>query len=303
MSVEAAPRPSLWRRTREARVGIAFVLPMLVLFAIFRFGPTIASGLLSLSSYRLSGGSEFIGTENYARLVGDSVFWTSLRVTFVYTIIAVPLTIFLALGTALMLQRIGRARALFRAIFFLPYVTSLVLAGVIWNWIFQVDDGLINGLLQRAGLSQIPFLGDAMLVLPSVATAAAWKGFGYSMLILFAGLQSIPPEYLEAAKIDGATSFQQFRHITLPLLRPIMFFVVVIETISSFQIFDIVYVMTGGGPVRSSYSLVYMLYDQGFKFFDFGYASAIGMVLFAIVLIVSIVQRRYFERGEHERHH
>jgi multiple sugar transport system permease protein len=147
-------------------------------------------------------------------------------------------------------------------------------------------------------IGPIDFLADSNLVLPSIAVTSAWKGFGYSMLILLAGLQAVPRSYLEAAMIDGASTWQRFRYITLPQLRPVLFFVLVIETIGAFQVFDAVYVMTGGGPVRSSYSLVYFLYDSGFKYFDFGYASAIGLMLFAIVLVVSLVQRRLVGRDD-----
>jgi multiple sugar transport system permease protein len=142
----------------------------------------------------------------------------------------------------------------------------------------------------------VDFLGDTNLVLPSLAVVSAWKGFGYSMLILVAGLKSIPVSYVEAARVDGANAIQRFRSIVLPLLRPALFFVLVIETIGAFQVFDTIYVMTGGGPTRASYTLVYGLFDQGFRFFDFGYASTMGVVLFAIVLVVSLIQRFVLDR-------
>jgi multiple sugar transport system permease protein len=179
---------------------------------------------------------------------------------------------------------------------FLPYVTSFVLAGIIWRWIYEFD-GLINGLLAKLDLGPVAFLEQTALVLPALAVVSVWKGFGYSMLILLAGLKSIPSSYLEAATVDGASPWQRFRSITLPLLKPTIFFVVVIETISAFQTFDTVYVMTGGGPVRATYTLIYGIYDHGFRSFDFGYAATWGMVLFAIVLVVSLIQRRFLDRG------
>ncbi|MGA4797409.1 carbohydrate ABC transporter permease [Streptomyces lavendulocolor] len=285
-------------RRREALVGLAFVAPMLVLFLVFRFGPTLGAAFLSLTDYRLSGEWTFIGAGNYTRLLQDDLFWESLGVTAVYTALYVPMTVLLALGTAVLLHRTLWLRGFFRGLFFLPYVTSIVLAAVIWKWIYEVEDGLINAALRVLGAGPVDFLGDESLVLPSIAAASAWKGFGYSMLILLAGLQSIPREVAEAATIDGASAWQRFRWVTLPLLRPVLFFVLVIEAIQAFQVFDAMYVMTAGGPVRASYSLVYFLYDSGFKFFDFGYASALGLVLFLIVLVFSLIQRRLIGREE-----
>ncbi|WP_083933376.1 carbohydrate ABC transporter permease [Kribbella catacumbae] len=286
---------SPWRRSLA---GLLFVAPMLVLFVIFRFVPVIGAFLLSLTDYRLSGQWTFIAFDNYSRLLEDKLFHESLLVTLTYTVIFVPLTVLLSLGTALLLQQVVWSRGFFRGVFFLPYVTSIVLAAVIWKWIYNAEDGLLNGLLGLVSLGPFDFLGEAGTVLSSIAVTSAWKGFGYSMLILLAGLQAVPRSYLEAAMIDGAGIWQRFRYVTLPQLRPVLFFVLVIETIGAFQVFDAMYVMTAGGPVRASYSLVYLLYDSGFKFFDFGYASAIGLVLFLIVLIVSLIQRRLVGRDD-----
>ena len=271
---------------------------MFLLFLLFRFLPTIGALLLSLTHYRISGKWDFIAFDNYTRLFSDHVFHEALVVTITYTVIFVPLTVLLSLGTAVLLHQVVWKRGFFRGVFFLPYVTSIVLAAVIWKWIYDAQDGLLNAVLGLVSVGPVDFLGQSGTVLPSIAVTSAWKGFGYSMLILLAGLQAVPKSYLEAAMIDGAGTWQRFRHITLPQLRPVLFFVLVIETIGAFQVFDAMYVMTGGGPVRSSYSIVYFLYDSGFKYFDFGYASAIGLVLFLIVLIVSLVQRRLVGRDD-----
>jgi multiple sugar transport system permease protein len=285
-------------RIRRPWVGLLFVAPMLALFLLFRFVPVIGAVLLSLTDYRLSGRWSFVALDNYTRLLQDSLFHQALVVTLTYTVVFVPMTVLLSLGTAVLLHQVVWRRGFFRGVFFLPYVTSIVLAAVIWKWIYDAQDGLINAVLGLVSIGPIDFLADSNLVLPSIAVTSAWKGFGYSMLILLAGLQAVPRSYLEAAMIDGAGTWQRFRYITLPQLRPVLFFVLVIETIGAFQVFDAVYVMTGGGPVRSSYSLVYFLYDSGFKYFDFGYASAIGLMLFAIVLVVSLVQRRLVGRDD-----
>jgi len=275
--------------------GLLFVLPMLVLFVIFRFVPTLGAAGMSLTDYKISGEWSFVGADNYARLLDDPNFLSSLRVTLVYVAIYVPLTVLVALGTALLLNAVVFAKGIFRGMLFLPYVTSFVLAAVIWKWMYEFD-GLLNGLLAKLDLGPVGFLQESSLVLPALAMVSVWKGFGYSMLILLAGLKSIPPSYLEAATVDGASSWQRFRQITLPLLRPALFFVIVIETIGAFQTFDTIYVMTGGGPARASYTLIYGLYDQGFRFFDFGYAATLGVVLFALVLLVSLIQRRLLDR-------
>lgn len=289
-------REPVRQRMRDPMMGLLFVLPMLVLFLIFRFVPILGAGGMSLTDLNLGGEWNFIGVDNYARLFDDPKFWDSLRITLVYVAIYVPLTVLIALGTALLLNAVVFMRGLFRGMLFLPYVTSFVLAGVIWRWIYEFD-GMINGLLDKLDLGPVGFLEETALVLPALAVVSVWKGFGYSMLILLAGLKSIPTSYLEAATVDGAGPWQRFRRITLPLLRPALFFVVIIETIGAFQTFDTIYVMTGGGPARASYTLIYGLYDQGFRFSNLGYAATIGIVLFALVLVVSLAQRRLLDRG------
>lgn len=284
------------QRLRDPVTGLLFVLPVLVLFLMFRIFPSLAAAGMSLTNWNIGGEWDFVGADNYARLLDDAIFWTSLRVTLVYVAVYVPLTLLVSLGTALLLNQVVFLRGLFRGMLFLPYVTSFVLAGVIWRWIYEFD-GLINGVLGKAGLGPVAFLEQSSLVLPALAVVSAWKGFGYSMLILLAGLKAIPGSYLEAARVDGASAWQRFRRITLPLLKPALFFVLVIETISAFQTFDTVYVMTGGGPARATYTLIYGIYDHGFRSFDFGYAATWGMVLFALVLIVSLIQRRFLDRG------
>ncbi len=283
-------------RMRDPVTGLLFVLPVLVLFLIFRIFPSLGAAGMSLTNWNIGGEWSFVGADNYARLLDDVNFWLSLRVTLVYAAIYVPLTVLVALGTALLLNQVVFMRGLFRGMLFLPYVTSFVLAGIVWRWIYEFD-GLINGLIGKMGLGPVAFLEEASLVLPALAVVSVWKGFGYSMLILLAGLKSIPGSYLEAATVDGAGPWQKFRRITLPLLKPTLFFVLIIETIGAFQVFDTIYVMTGGGPARATYTLIYGIYDHGFRSFDFGYAATWGVVLFAIVLVVSLIQRRFLDRG------
>jgi multiple sugar transport system permease protein len=266
---------------RKSVTILLFLLPALVLFGVFRFLPVLGAVGLSLTEFHIGGDWQFVGMANYRDLAQDGIFLTSLRTTLGYVVICVPLTVAVALETALLLNRVRWARGVFRTALLTPYVTSLVLAGVVWQWLYE----------------PLGVLGNPSLVLPALAVVSVWKGFGYSMLILFAGIQNVPPDCLDAAKADGASSWQRFRLILLPFLRPALFFVVVIETIGAFQVFDTVYVMTGGGPTRSSYTLAYAVYDYGFKHLDFGHAAAAGIVLWAIVMLVSLTQRGVLDRS------
>lgn len=294
-SGRARHRP-LAARLRDPVGALIFLLPVLVLFLVFRFIPTLGAVGISFTNYSLGGDWHVIGGRNYAALVHDPLFLESLRVTVVYAAIYVPMTLVMSLGTALLLHAVVFARGFFRASLFLPYATSFVLAAVVWLWLYQYD-GLINGLLGKIHLGPIGFLSQATLVLPSLALVSAWKGFGYTMLILVAGLNAIPVDCLEAASVDGAGAWRRFWRIRLPLLRPVLFYVLVIETIAGFQVFDTIYVMTGGGPVHASYALVYALFDQGFQFFNLGYASTLGVVLALLILVVALAQRLILDRG------
>lgn len=279
-------RPS----AREAGTALLFILPCLLLFLVFRFGPAIAGVVLGFTDYVIGGDPDWVGLENFRRLVADPTFWTALRVTVVFTVLAVPLSILASLGMALLTRRAFRGVKLFRSIFFLPVVTSLVLAGVVFTWVFA-ESGPWSRAMAALGLPSNSWLADGTLVIPALVLVSVWSRFGYGMLILLARLQEIPAELEEAALSDGASAWQRFRYVTLPQLRPALFFVAIIETTVSFQVFDTIYVMTGGGPVRSSYTLVYLLYDQGFRYFDLGYASAVGVALFVMTVIVALIQR------------
>ncbi|MDN5822250.1 MAG: sugar ABC transporter permease, partial [Brachybacterium sp.] len=238
-----------------------------------------------------------VGLENFARLVQDDVFWHSLRVTTIYALLAIPLAVVLSLLMAQLCNRAMRGMSFYRSLFFLPVVTSPVISGIIFVWMFS-GGGPLDELLGSVGLELGNWLQNEFLVLPALALVAAWSSFGYNMLILLAGMLAIPPDYYEAAELDGASPWERFRYVTLPLLKPALFFVLVLETVKSFQAFDTIYVMTGGGPARGSYTLTFMIFDQGFGYFEFGYASAVGVVLLVITLILSLIQRRLMGRSE-----
>ncbi|MEU1306264.1 carbohydrate ABC transporter permease [Streptomyces shenzhenensis] len=277
-------------RRKEAWAGLLFVLPCLVLFAVFRFGPGLGGLLLAFTDYVPGDVTHFTGLENFRRLVADPLFWSALKVTVVYTVLAVPVGIGASLGLALLTRRAFRGTKLFRSVFFLPVVTSLVLASTVFVWIFSTE-GPWSAVMGFLGLPDQSWLSDSVLVLPALALVGIWSRCGYGMLILLARLQDLPAELEEAALVDGAGPVQRFRHIVAPQLRPAFFFLAVIETTNSFQVFDAVYMMTGGGPANASYSLVFQLYDTGFKYFDLGYASAIGCALFVLTVVVALVQR------------
>lgn len=283
--------------SRGALIAYAFIFPYVAFFLAFRIIPAMYGVLLSFGDYSLSGRFELVGLDNFARLVGDHVFWNSLRVTGIYAALTIPLSVVLSLVMAQLCNRTLRGMSIYRSLFFLPVVTSPVLSGIIFIWVFS-GDGPINTALSGIGLGLGNWLQSRILVLPALALVSAWSNFGYNMLILLAGMLAIPKDYYEAAELDGAGSWQRFRFMTLPLLKPAIFFVLVLETVRSFQAFDTIYVMTGGGPARDSYTLTYMIFDQGFGYFEFGYASAVGVVLLVITLAFSLIQRRLIGRSE-----
>lgn len=286
--------PQKKARRKASTIALMFVVPYLLFFLAFRILPGLGGIGLSLSNYSLSGDITYVGGENFSRLFADDLFWNALRVTMVYSVIAVPLVVVVSLFMAHLASRSVRGIKIYRAAFFLPVITSLVTTAVIWQWLYSTN-GPFNWVLGIFGIGPIPWLSSSFAVLPSLAVVAVWSRFGYDMLILMAGMLDIPQDHYEAAGLDGANAWQKFRHITLPGLRRPLFFVVILEIVASFQVFDLIYVMTGGGPVTASYSLVYMIYDQGFGYFNFGYASAAGVVLLVITLIVSAVQRLYLK--------
>lgn len=290
MTAETVVRRRRGLANREARAGLLLVLPVLLFFVAFRFGPAIAGGVLAFTDYTVGADTHWTGLDNLRRMVDDPLFWRALKTTLIYSALAVPLSILTSLGMALLVRRAFRGARLFRSIFFLPVVTSLVLAGIVFSWIFSAG-GPWASMMGAIGFSEGSWLADTTLVIPALVIVAIWTRFGFGMLILLARLQDVPRELEEAALTDGATAWQRFRHIVLPELGPSLFFLAVIETTVSFQVFDIVYVMTGGGPANASYMLVFQVYDQAFRYFDFGYASAIGLALFVMTLVVAFIQR------------
>jgi multiple sugar transport system permease protein len=239
----------------------------------------------------------FVGLSNYISLVQTPLFWQAFGNTFYFVIVGVPLSIGLSLGTALLLHsKLARFKPFFRTALFAPVVTTLVAVAVIWRYLFNTRYGLLNYALSGVGISPIDWLGDPHWAMPAIIVFAVWKNFGYNMIILLAGLQNIPEELYEAARIDGASVWRQLRHVTLPMLSPILLLVSILTIAGYFQLFAEPYVMTQGGPLQSTVSVLYFMYEEGFKWWNLGSASAVAFVLFLVIFAVTALQVRYARR-------
>lgn len=281
------------RRISDAVAGYSFLAPNLVLLGVFLFVPVAGAFGLSFQETNGFGDGEFVGLENYGRLASDPVFWQSVLNTAVFTAFVVPLAMAIGLGLAVLMNSVLPARGLFRTIIILPMVISGVATALIGVLIFDQNNGILNKLLRVSGLGDIPWQSGGAAALTSVVLVTVWWRVGFNMIIYLAGLQSIEPELYESARLDGAGTWNQFRYITVPLVGPSTFFLLVMNVIYSFQVFDIVYVLTGGGPGYSTSVLVTYAYENGFVTRDQGYAAAIGMVLLVLTLTFTAIQWRY----------
>jgi multiple sugar transport system permease protein len=282
----------------QARAAWYFLTPALVLIGLFFFLPVAASLLLSVTDFDIyalgnSSLARFVGLRNYANLIHNPTFWTAVKNTFYFALVGGPLTVGVSLGAALLVNaRAIRFRGLFRTVYFTPFVTTLVAIAVVWRYLYHPKYGLLNYLLAHIGIGPIDWLGDPRWAMPAIILMAIWKNFGYNMLIFIAGLQSIPEELYEAARIDGANALRRFWHVTIPQLAPTFLFVGVVTMIGYFQLFAEPYVMTGGGPLRATTSLVLFMYEEGFRWWRMGNAAAIAFVLFVIILLWTLLQMR-----------
>ncbi|MGH7445922.1 MAG: carbohydrate ABC transporter permease [Longimicrobiales bacterium] len=270
----------------------------------FFFLPVAAAFVLSFTDFDIYSiadldNARFVGLRNYTQLATTPLFWQALRNTFYFALIGGPLTIAVALGAALLVNApLARFKTFFRTVYFVPFVTTLVAIAIVWRYLYHTRYGLLNYGLDRVGIGPIDWLGDPRWAMPAIILMAVWKNFGYSMLIFIAGLQSIPEELYEAARIDGARPLRRFWHITLPQLGPTLLFVALITMIGYFQLFVEPYVMTAGGPLRSTTSVVLLMYEEGFRWWRMGLAAAIAFVLFGVILIATLIQFRLQRRAE-----
>jgi len=287
------------RRQRMRRRDLAaylFLLPGLIHFIVFVLFAVLASLGLSFTRWDLLSRPVFIGMQNFADMVHDDLFWNALRVTFLYVLLSLPAGVALGGGRARGMYQKLPGISFFRACYFIPVVSSMVAVSMVWRWIYQPDFGLLNYLLSLVGITGPDWLGDDHLTMFSLAVLSIWKGLGFNMVLFLAGLQGIPRSLYEAAAIDGAGRWAQFRHITWPLLTPTTFFVVVLGIIGSFQAFDQVVLMTSGGPGDASRVYTFYLYTKAFRDHAMGYAAALAWVLFAIIAAVTYVQIRFLGR-------
>jgi multiple sugar transport system permease protein len=281
---------------RQDLTGWAFAAPFVILFGIFLALPILSAFILSFTSFGLEDlanpvGASFVGVQNYVDLFGDPKFWKSLGNTVYFVVVGVPLTLVLGLVIANALSRgITRFRTAFRVGYYLPVITSIVAIAVVWRFLLNPDVGLINLALRTVGITGPDWLANPALAMPSIIAMAVWRNLGFAMVVFIAGMQAIPIVLYEAASIDGAGRWQSFRHVTLPMLRPTILFMLVITTIGYLQLFEEPFVMTDGGPLDATLSVTMYMYQQGFKFFHQGYASAIAYVLFVIVALIAFLQ-------------
>ena len=293
LTVWASLRQRIFRIRRSSPQGLVpylFIAPNVVLFSVFMLFPLGYAVFISLHDWDLVGDSAFTGLANYRRLVSDPLFWKALGHTLEYAGGAVPASLALGLLVAIGVNRRLPARTFLRSIYFMPVVVSAVATAVIASWLFNDNYGLINALLEQVGLPRVHWLSSPRWALPSLILTTLWLRVGFCMVVYLAALQSIPPMYYEAALIDGASTFRQFLHITWPLLQPTTFLLLIINVIYSFHVFDLVYVMTGGGPGYSTTVLVQYIFTSAFTTSEMGYASAMGIALYVLILVFTVVQ-------------
>jgi multiple sugar transport system permease protein len=282
----------------QTRALLVFLGPALTAIGVFFFLPVLAALVMSFTDFDIYSLGDiryarFVGLRNYVQLFDDPLFWKALGNTLYFLVVGGPLSVAVSLGAALLLNaKLVRFKPVFRFIYFMPVVTTLVAIAVVWRYVYHPRFGLLNAAMGAMGFAPIDWLGDPQWAMPALIMMAIWKNFGYNMIIFIAGLQNIPASLYEAASIDGAGPGQQFFRITLPMLAPTTLFISIITMIGYFQFFAEPYVMTQGGPLNSTLSIVLLMYQQGFRWWNMGYSAALAFILFAMILVVSIVQTR-----------
>jgi len=287
---------------KAGRAGWIFVAPALIVLGLFFFLPVLAALAMSLTDFDLYALSDFanlrfVGLRNYGQLLGEPLFWKALGNTLYFVVLGVPLSIGVSLGAALLVNsKLARFRNVYRTLFFAPVVTTLVAVAVVWRYIFHTRYGFLNYALSFVGIDPVDWMGDPHWAMPAIVVLAVWKNFGYNMIILLAALQSIPEDLYEAARIDGASTWRLFRHVTLPGLAPVLTLVSILTMTGYFQLFAEPYVMTEGGPLQSTLSVLYFMYQEGFIWWSLGRASAVAFLLFVLMFAVTVVQLRLSRR-------
>ena len=298
--MSAEPIPAVYKRSRlrrsERRTGLLFIAPMYAQLIIFLLFFMVYSLFMSLTNWNIVAGTrDFIGLGNYVTLVNDPVFWKSVYNT-LYLMIGIPIGMLLALLLAMALNRNMPGRNIFRVIFYLPAISSAVAIALLWRWIYNADYGVLNMVLGGVGIKGPQWLNNPLWVKPSLMIMGIWRGVGSTMILYLAGLQNVPRDYYEAIDIDGGTSFHKFRYITLPLITPVSFFILITGVIGGLQAFGDQYIMTGQGPEFSAVTIVYYLWDKGFASHQMGYACAVSWVLSIGIMLVTLLQFRFSDK-------
>ena len=277
---------------KQDRMGRLFVAPPVILFLLFTLLPMIMAIGLTFTKYDVINPPRLVGLANFRKMIKDEFFWIALKNTCVYTLMYVPAGLLLSLGAAMFLNADQKMVGLFRTLFYLPVLSSTVATATLWFWILNPQLGLLNGILELFGISGKAWLYDSKLAMFSIVLMSLWAGFGGNMMIFLAGLKGIPPIYYEAAKIEGASKWQMFTKITMPSITKTTFLVSTMLIIGTFQVFDQAFVLTKGGPGNATITIVYYIYNNGFKNLDMGYASSISLVLFAIILVMTVINSK-----------
>jgi ABC-type sugar transport system permease subunit len=277
-------------KKQERLMGYLFILPNFIGVLIFVLLPVIAGLLISFTKWDLLTPPVWVGVDNYNQLPFDPLFWKGLKNSAYYALLTVPTGIVVSLSLALLVNIPLRGVNIFRTIYFVPVVTSITAISLVWKWLYNPEFGILNFILEKLGLPPQQWLNDVKLAMPCIALMSIWRGMGYNMTIFLAGIKGIPPQLYEAAEIDGANRFQKLWNITLPLLKPTLFFVLVMSVIGSLQVFGEIYVMTDGGPGNATLTYNYFLYQNAFLWFKMGYASSLGYILFVIIFTLTLLQ-------------
>lgn len=286
-----------FRGIGDLKIALLFIAPAMVGFLLFYLVPTIRGIYLSFTEYSILGDPEWIGVKNYQQIAKDPLFWNALGVTSEYVVINIVLQTLLALGLAILMHRVAKS-TLIRGALLLPYLMANVIAALLWFWMLDYQIGIVNQFIEWFGLPRVAFFGSEEWAIPTQALINTWRHMGYTALLIFAGLQAIPNTVYEAASIDGSKAFSTFWRITLPLLRPVLALVLVVTVIGSFQVFDTVAVTTQGGPVNATRVLQYYIYQRAFNEQDFGYGSALAVILFLILAIVAFIQMKFLRGNQ-----
>ena len=302
MSTPVVHTGSLKRQRRQALIGAAYIAPSFILMTIFNVIPIFVSLYLSFCKYNMVGSPVWIGLENFRKLASNKALGDALINTVNYVLMTVPVqTVLALLIAAFIAERLkNRYGSFLRSVIFIPVIVSLIASATVWSIMYNTNGGLLNQLLGRFGLPAVNFLGSKQTALASVAAVAVWKNTGYYMVIYYAGIMNVSPEIREAAVVDGAKAPQRFWYITLPMLKPITYMIVTLGIIGSFQVFDLVYKMTGGGPGRSTYTVAYMIYTYAFQDKRIGYACALAVGLLVVILVIHLLQTLLFKEKDEQ---